>query len=291
MIAYAAEATWGVPGPAFLIIYVAAVVAVVCLALVHRRFPIGGPSADPPAALSPQEVAFLNGGEKLAVYTALASLRAAGAIGVADKRLVQLTDLPVAATPLEAAIYNAAGNMVPARSLLDSNAVSGTMRQLEERLESAGLLTSAAQRRAIRRWALPCYALFALGMLRIQAGSASHHATGYLTVAAWLTLFVGLYLRTEPATTKTRAGRAAVARTRSEHRHLQRSNNPSYVTYGAAGAAMGVALFGASALFDFDPAFAAEAEIQRTPLSSSGGDRSDSGSSCGSGGDAGGCGG
>jgi uncharacterized protein (TIGR04222 family) len=282
MIAYAAEATWGVPGPVFLIGYVVALVAVVGLAIAHRRLPIAGRLAGSPVALEPQEVAYLNGGEQLTVYAALAGLRAAGAIGLADKRLLQLTDRPAVVTPTEAAIYNVAGYSVSPSSLLDSNAVAGAVRQLRERLESAGLITNELQRRAIRRWALPCFALVLLGAIRIEAGSTSNHPTGYLMLATALALFAGLYLRTDPPATTTRAGRAAVARTRSQHRHLQRSSNPSYVTYGPAAAAMGVALFGTVALFDLDPAFAAQAEIHRTAAGDSNRSGSDNGSSCSS---------
>jgi hypothetical protein len=80
---------------------------------------------------------------------------------------------------------------------------------------------------------------------------------------------------------------------RQSYQHLSPGQSPSYATYGAAGAAMGVALYGAASLYTMDPAFAAEAEIQR--ISASGG-TSGSSSSCGSGssscgGGGGGCGG
>jgi uncharacterized protein (TIGR04222 family) len=198
------------------------------------------------------------------------------------------TDRPAAVTTTEAAIYNAAAYSVPPSSLLERDAVAGAVRQLRERLESAGLLTTKLQRRAIRRWGLPCFALVLLGVIRIDEGSRSNHPTGYLMLVTALALFAGLYLRTEPPATMTRAGRAAVTKTRSQHRHLQRSSNPSYITYGAAAAAMGVALFGADALFHLDPAFAAQAEIHRTATGDSSG--SDNGSSCSSSG-CGGCGG
>jgi hypothetical protein len=84
----------------------------------------------------------------------------------------------------------------------------------------------------------------------------------------------------------------ALRQVKTDSRHLSPQMTPSLTTYGATGAAMGVAVFGAASLYAMDPAFAAEAEIQRVgaggPLTTGGGDGGSSGS-CGGGG--GGCGG
>jgi uncharacterized membrane protein YgcG len=89
-----------------------------------------------------------------------------------------------------------------------------------------------------------------------------------------------------------------VADLRARYSYLAPASSPSYATYGANDAALGVALFGASTLYAMDPDFATEAEVQRAASgavgssSSCGGSSSSGdgggGSSCGGGG---GCGG
>ncbi|MDG4826789.1 TIGR04222 domain-containing membrane protein [Asanoa sp. WMMD1127] len=89
---------------------------------------------------------------------------------------------------------------------------------------------------------------------------------------------------------RTRAGDRLLDRLRREHAYLAPSQTPSYATYGPAGAALAVALFGLAALVHLDPAFATEAELQalaRKP--EDGGSCGGGGGGCG-GGDCGGCG-
>jgi len=112
---------------------------------------------------------------------------------------------------------------------------------------------------------------------------------------------------------RTRAARAALRSLRRRHNHLAPMYAPAYASYGAAGAAMGIAIFGPASLWAIDPGFAAEAGVAREMTasgtmgsgwtgggsscgSSSGGgsscgSSSGGGSSCGGGGGGGGCGG
>src|SRR4051794_37939866 len=99
--------TWGITGPSFLIIYAAAIVTVGVLAAVHRRILFAGNRGSHVERLDPQQLAYLNGGDRLAVYASLGGLRSAGAIeGSADKTLRQAGPLPAGATPLDSAVYN-----------------------------------------------------------------------------------------------------------------------------------------------------------------------------------------
>jgi uncharacterized protein (TIGR04222 family) len=299
MTGYAAEATWGIPGPTFLIIYLVVAVAVAVLATLHRRALSAGSATPRSGELTPQQAAYLNGGERLAVYTALGGLRAAGAIGTADdKTLVQMSAMPAGATPLDTAVYNAAGNRIPAASLPRDPWVVAAVDRLREDLEAAGLATTAAQRRTVRLWGVAGLGLLAVGVLRLIAGIANDRPVGFLVLAliavGVLSLFLLIRLRKE-----TRTGRAALEDLRSRHAYLAPDNSPSYATYGVSGAAMGVALYGTPTLFAMDPAFAAEADIQRVAAGSSGSGGSggytpsSGGGSCGGGGGCGGggCGG
>ena len=57
------------------------------------------------------------------------------------------------------------------------------------------------------------------------------------------------------------AGQAVLAESRTRSRHLAPSLAPSWATYGVAGAAMGVALYGTAAIWAADPAFAGAAGL------------------------------
>ena len=70
--------TWGVPSATFLAFYLAATVLFVAGVLIHRRALLAGRSAPPPDQLNPQQVAYLNGREELAVWASLGTLRNQG---------------------------------------------------------------------------------------------------------------------------------------------------------------------------------------------------------------------
>jgi uncharacterized protein (TIGR04222 family) len=277
MSAYAAEATWGVPGPAFLVFYLTVALTVLVLATLHRRALFAGTESARSLSLGPQQAAYLNGGQRLAVYTALGGLRAAAAIGTAGKALVQTSAMPAGITPLDAAIYNAAGRQARVTALPQDSWVISAITSLREGLEAAGLATTAGQRRTVRLWALAGFALVALGVLRVIAGIAGDRPVGFLIPCVIAVLLMSFFLLSR-AQVRTRAGAAALADLTSRHAYLAPSSSPSYATYGASGAAMGVALYGTTTLYAMDPAFAAEAEIHRSVAGSSTG----SGSTCSS---------
>src|SRR6266511_4975391 len=163
--------TWGIPGPTFLIYFLGAVVAVSILAAVHRRVLFAGNTATDVERLGPQQIAYLNGRDKLAVYTALGGLRAAGASGSGPgKTLMPTGPLPSGVTPLDTAVYNAAGRRVRARELSSDQWVVAAVTQLREGLESSGLAVTAAQRRTARLWTIVGAGLVVLGIARLVAG-------------------------------------------------------------------------------------------------------------------------
>lgn len=286
--------TWGIPGSTFLVLYLTAVVSVAVLAAVHRSVLFAGTRGAQVDQLGPQQIAYLNGGDRLAVYAALGGLRGAGAISSApDKTLWQSGPMPGGVTPLDTAVYNAAGKRIRARDVINEPWVRSALDQLRAGLEASGLAVSATAMRTARLWVLAGLALIAVGVLRLFSGMADDRPVGFLFIGIIAAVLVTLTLRrgTRHATT---AARKSMSQVRRKYDYLSPQQSPSYATYGAAGAAMGVALFGAASLYTMDPAFAAEAEIQRHTAggdggSYGGGDSGSSGSSCGGGG--GGCGG
>jgi len=92
---------------------------------------------------------------------------------------------------------------------------------------------------------------------------------------------------------RTRTADRVLRWLRHRHNHLAPRHNPAYATYGAAGAAMGVALYGTAALWAMDPGFAEQAQIQQQSLAggSAAGGGGTAGAGDGGGGDSGGGGG
>lgn len=293
MIIAADGDTWGIPGPAFLVLYVIALLAVTLLATVHRRFLFAGNRDAQVDSLGPQQVAYLNGGDRLAVYASLGGLRSAGAIGAGSfKTLQQTGPMPGGVTPLDTAVYNAAGRRVTSRALFTDEWVRSALDQLRDGLEAQGLVVGAASLKAARLWAYAALAVLLLGIARLIDGLQNDRPVTFLVFAliAALLITIRLWRQRSGATRSARKGLTALRR---RHDYLAPKQSPSYATYGATGAAMGVALYGGAALYTMDPAFAAEADIPR--MTGGGGGDGGSSSSCGSSGSScgggGGCGG
>jgi uncharacterized protein (TIGR04222 family) len=291
-------ATWGIPGPAFLVLYFAAIAAVLILSAIHRRVLFSGNRNAPVDRLGPQQVAYLNGGDQLAVYASLGGLRGAGAItGGPGKTLQQSGPMPAGTTPLDSAVYNAAGRRIRARDLTGDQWVVAAVRQLREGLEAQGLAVTPAKLKAARAWALVGALVVLAGVARLVDGLQNDKPVGFLVVAIVVAVVLTIMLLTRRRRA-THAADKGLRALRQQHAYLAPHQSPSYATYGATGAAMGVALWGTATLYTMDPAFAADAEVQRINASSGSGSGGDSGSSssCSSGGSScggggGGCGG
>lgn len=293
--------TWGIPGPTFLMYFITAIIVVAVVAAIHRRILFNGNSGTDASRLGPQQVAYLNGRDKLAVYTSIGGLRAAGAIGSGpDKTLVQTGHLPSGVTPLDTAVYNAAGRRIRARDITTDQYVVQAVGQLRDGLEEAGLAVTKGQQRAARAWALVGAVVVLIGIARLLDGFQNNKPIGFLFPLTFFALIMAILALTRASRAQTYAADKAMRGLRKQHTYLSPSQSPAYATYGAAGAAMGVALFGAASLYAMDPAFAADAEIQRisagTGGSGYGGDSGSSSSSCSGGGGSscgggGGCGG
>lgn len=291
--------TWGISGPVFLGLYLVTAAVLVAIALLRRNEILTGSTYDADL-LSPQQVAYLSGGTPLVVWTAVAGLRSTGAINVdSDRRLTASDSLPVGSAPMDQAIHLAASRGLRAQELSRSRGVRQAVHQLHVDLAQHGLALSAEQRAALRNAVLPLTVLLAVGMLRLGAGLTNERPVGWLLLATIALLVVTILLLRRPR--RTRTADRVLRRLRHRHTHLAPSHNPAYATYGAAGAAMGVALFGPAALWAMDPDFAEQAQIQQQFLAggsaaggggtAGAGDGDSGGGGCGGCGGGGGCGG
>ncbi len=296
--------TWGIPSSTFLACYLTVALLLVAGVLIHRRSLLAGRSAPAADQLGPQQVAYLNGREELAVWTSLGTLRSQGVIGVApDRRLTVDGPLPPAASQLDRAIHYAAAQGVHGRDLRRTEWVERALTELRDGLDRHDLLLSPTRRAALRLGPLLLSALLLLGVARIVAGLANDRPIWYLVliVGALTVVTTVLFVRVP---WRTRAADTALRTLRTRHRHLAPASNPAYSLYGASGVAMATGLFGVASLWALDPVFAAQAEIElqtKAAAASSGASAAgtggcgsnsgDSGGGGGCGGGGGGCGG
>ncbi|MFD0823862.1 TIGR04222 domain-containing membrane protein, partial [Micromonospora zhanjiangensis] len=196
--------------------------------------------------------AYLNAGDRLAVYTALGWLRSADAVGIApDGMLTTTGPMPTGSTPLDQAVYNAAGKRIRARDLTGDQWVRTALDELRQDLVRRGLAVDPARRGLALIFQLLTWTLLGLGAFRLVNGLSNGKPIGYLLITV-----VGLaicFALTGRTPRRTRAGSAAVASLRDRNRHLAPNKSPAYTTYGSAGAAMGIALFGTASLWAMDP--------------------------------------
>lgn len=304
--------TWGISGPAFLFIYLMLVLAVWIAGAQARRSiagaPLGRPGVDPQAR--PYDIAYLNGGGELAVTAALGAMRQAGTIVAERGRVRAAGGLATHADPLERAIHFVASAPTARSHLQHHGTVRSALDAVHQRLVTGGLLLSDADRRRYRSVGWWSIAVGGLGFARLLAGIAGAKPVGFLVVVLLVVAVVGV-VQLARAPRRSRAGDRVLATLRTENTSLAPTMRPDWALYGATGAALGVALFGTSAMWASDPAFADEIALQRataggftgstgytdyTGSTSCGGGSADSGgggSSCGGGGGCGGggCGG
>jgi uncharacterized protein (TIGR04222 family) len=223
------------------------------------------------------------------VYSSLGALRAAGAVEAAAGGKITVTGLPPAgASDLDRAVHAAAGRGVRASAMHRDATVAAALDATERRLVDAGALYSDRQRTRQRWGSYALFVLAGLGAARIVAGLDNHKPVLYVVVATMgVFLLARLLWRVVPRT--TRRGKRMLRRLRDRHAHLAPKLSPSWATYGATGAALGVALFGTAALWEADPVFAEQANIGLRQAAGS--SYSSGNTSGGSDGGGGGCGG
>ncbi len=293
--------TWGISGPAFLLFYVVLAVVVLIASIRGRRAVTRVGGAEPVTAIRtrPHDVAYLNGGAELALVSALTALRLRGSIWSERGNAQAVPRSDAGHDELERAVHAAVATPIHRKWIANNHWVADALAATERRLVDAGLLLSEAQRRRIRGTGWWMLAVAGLGLLRLLAGIANARPVGWLVVAFIAVTIVAVILLAS-APRRTQRGDRTLAALRDEHHTLAPKERPDWALYGPVGAALGIGLFGMSAVWASDPAIAGELAVQRMSAGDggsswsgggdSGGSSCGSGSSCGGGG-GGGCGG
>jgi uncharacterized protein (TIGR04222 family) len=288
--------TWGISGPAFLILFLGAAATILALTLWQRRQVFRGPDHVNVESLSPQQLAFLNGGRQLAMQTSLLWLRQSGAVSHdGEGKLTRVSGHPAqGATELDRAVLHAASTGAYARTMISNNGVRTALTRMEDSLIRAGLAVAESDRRAVRRGPWLLLLLVVVGFVRLVVGLGNDKPVLLLALSLAVLSPVAFVLFRRPVTTK--AARAALDRLRRRHSYLAPAQRPAFDTYGPASTALAVGLFGGAVLWQADPALALESQAiaARNAGASTGGGSTGCGSSSGGGsscGGGGGCGG
>jgi uncharacterized protein (TIGR04222 family) len=291
-LAAATAETWGISGPTFLLAYLLIAVAVGLAGFRARRALADPRTTSPVGDLTahPHDVAHLNGGGELAVYSALAAMHLRGTITTARGR-VQAAGRPAPGTDaLEQAIHFTAAAPVARRRLSFQRPVVTALTQIEGRLVSGGFLLSDARRRQIRQVGLWMLGVAALGLVRVLADVAEARPVGFLVVALLVVTAVAV-VQLGSAPRRSRGGDRALAALRAEHDGLSPDAEPDWQVYGPTGAALGIGIFGTSALWASDPGFARDIDAGRAATGGVGDAGGSGGLAVSGGGDGGGDGG
>lgn len=285
--------TWGISSPVFLFIFCMLVMAVFLAATQARRAiadePLARPGVDPQAR--PYDIAYLNGGRELAVCAALGAMHQAGTVTPHQGQVRAGGRLAPGADALERAIHFTAAVPMTRTRLQHHRTVATALDTIQARLIASGLLLGEPGRRRYRAVGWWMAAVVAVGLVRLLAGIAAAKPVGVLLVALLVAAAIALVHLTQ-APRRSRAGERVLATLRSEHHTLAPVLAPDWAVYGAGGAALGVGLFGTSALWASAPAFADEIAVQRVAAGGGGGSGySGGGDAGGGGGDSGGGGG
>jgi uncharacterized protein (TIGR04222 family) len=267
-----ASDTWGILGPTFVAIYLAASVAAVAATLrLRRRVRAGNP---PQHELRPIEIAYLAGGPEWVLYTTIVALRMTGAIEprtqdglhvAEDENAPGEREVP-APEPATDADAGGAGDMIMATLLTirfkpgcsrwdlshDRN-IAKAVDRIRQRLVHTGLLLGEDAKRSWKLTLLPVWLVVAVGAgatTLAAAGLNGAEAVGYLSVMLALVL-TGLLLRRSPGIS-TRAGEAALAQLRTEHRHLAPDMSPAWESHDPVSVVTAAALYGPEILLEID---------------------------------------
>jgi uncharacterized protein (TIGR04222 family) len=260
--------TWGISEPTFLAGYVVLGLVVWAATTRARHALAGGPDRPGPGPGQPHDLAILNDGADLAITCALTSMHLKGTVALSRGKAVAIGRPGAGTDGLERAVHAATGRRVRRHRLATTAPVRRELDAMERRLVADGLLLSGARRAAVRAvgwWTLVFAALGLAWLLWGAAWSGFVHPMIEIVIFA---ILLALYqLRSAPR--RSRPGDRLLARLRSEHHALRPGSRPDWVVHGPAAAAVGIAVFGASALWASDPALAEELALQRA---SGGGD-------------------
>ncbi|MBG6137362.1 TIGR04222 domain-containing membrane protein [Longispora fulva] len=213
--------------------------------------------------IDPIDVAYLKGGPGLAEYAALAALRAAGAVAPDGTPGTLPVGMPRLARVAHEGIVAGSGPWQSLRTPAGREAQD----QIRTKLERQGLLTSRSQRAGARVGPIVLLGAAAGGVALAARSVEPRHTVLFVLGTALLAIVGVLTLR---APYRTVAGKVVLRDQTRRNGHLHPRNRPAWETYGPAGAALSVGLFGTAAWWASDPDYARALGMSRVYVGGSG---------------------
>jgi uncharacterized protein (TIGR04222 family) len=277
---------WGLSGPQFLAVYAIGFVAVLVLMFVLQAIVArAGGASGADGSLDTYQAAYLAGGWRRVVDTAIAGLALRDQVLVSRGGRLTLASGAIGDTAVEAAVCGALAATTSRSSVYRRVRRHPAVLAVERQVRSRGLLLDAGRRIVWRFLVLLPVSAFAVGVARAVNGQRLHRPINNLLVLLFFSFIVLVWVLVARLRARGRlsaAGRAALRPLRAEHR--SRGARDASLQFQLAG----VAVLGFTAIAD--PSLRTALITSPSSGSSSGG--SDGGSSCGGGGcGGGGCGG
>jgi uncharacterized protein (TIGR04222 family) len=263
-LAAATAETWGISGRSFLLAYLLITVAVGVASARARRTLAEPAAASPTTDLTthPHDVAYLNGGGELAIYSALSAMHLRGTITTRSGTVQASGRLEPDTDALERAIHLMATSPMPARRLRFHRSAQTALARIEDRLVAGGFLLCDERRRQIRNVGFWMLGVAVFGLVRTLAGVAEARPVGPLVVALLVVTAVAV-VQLSLAPRRSRHGDHALCALRAKHHGLSPEVKPDWQINGPDRAALGIGLFGTGALWASDPVFAGEIAVSR----------------------------
>jgi uncharacterized protein (TIGR04222 family) len=258
-LAAATAETWGISGTTNLAAYLLIAVTIGTAGFCRRRA-LADPGITRPVGdltARPHDVAYLAGGSDLAVWSALCAMHLRGTLTASDGSVQAAGRIDPATDGLEKAIHATASSSVAHRRLVFHRSVQPELAVIEERLVAGGFLLSDDRRSQIRRVGFWMFAVAVLGLVRVLADVAEARSVGLLVLVLLIVTSVAV-VQLARAPRRSRHGDRTLATLRAEHRALAPEREPDWREHGPADAALGIGLFGTSALVASAPGFARE---------------------------------
>ncbi|MGZ3147378.1 TIGR04222 domain-containing membrane protein [Lentzea chajnantorensis] len=286
---------WGLSGPEFLQLYWIGLALAVLVAIVFRvRARAGG--SQPVRLLDVDEIAYLVGGPRRVVETAIARLLTAGELRVSRRGAVQATSSAQSRNPVDRAVLADSRRYQNRTVSLLVLTMTGdpAVTSIGRRLEDMGLLIRPeAAKSARRNGSVLFWLLFAVGVVRWVNGIAIDAPVGWLSLQLVLTLLLLFLVTRRGKLVRTTKGDRAFDDARTARGGETRPDHETFVGAAALVALGGLAVY---------PDLAVRSSLLAAPAGTSAGYTGGSscsssssscsgGSSCGGGGGGGGCGG
>ncbi len=226
---------WGLSGPEFLQLYWIGLALAVLAAIVFRvRARAGG--SQPVRSLDVDELAYLAGGPRRVVETAIARLLTAGELRTSRRGGVQATSSPQSRNPVDRAVVTDSQRYSSRTINLMIPAVAGdgAVTSIGRRLEELGLVIRPEVAKSARRnGSVLLWLLFAVGVARWVNGIVIDAPVGWLSLQLAITLVLVFLVTRRGKLVRTTQGDRVLDAARSAGGRATGSDDAALV--GAAG--------------------------------------------------------